>query len=84
LHTREIVAKIHNSNVAKRSDIRTPEQLYPLHIDKELKKAREKQEKAREKQEKEDRRKSEKFKKSEVYKKKQRQLERILKKVHGK
>jgi len=73
MHTRDIVAKIHNSNIAKRSDARTPEQLYPLEIDKELNKLREKAQKE----------KRNKFK-GKQFEKKKKQLERILKKVHGK
>ena len=41
------MAKIHNSNVGKRTDIRTPQQLYPLAIDKELDKLKEKAQKKR-------------------------------------
>ena len=70
MHTRDIVAMIHNTNVGKRSEIRTPEQLYPLEIDKELNKLKAKAQKS-------------KFK-GKQFEKKKKELERILKKVHGK
>ena len=71
LHTREILAKIHNTNVSKTSDLRTPKQLVPLNIDKELDKRKAKGHKE-----------GRKLLESKQYKKKQKQLERILKKVH--
>ena len=49
LHTRDIVAKIHNTNAGKISEQRTPQQLYPLQIDKELDKLRAKEQSKRKK-----------------------------------